>query len=227
VGEGLACFPNSRRVICFVGIDGSGKTTQAMKTLSYMRNRKNKCSYVWFGEPYLFSYPFMVACRILGFTRSISLQNGSDFIEHQYYRNKVIAFLWPWVQLIDLIILVSLRVVLPVSFGFTVVCDRFVHDALVGVMADTKDGNLPKRLVGRLILRIVPRGSAVFLLDTDVRVAYRRRLDVPNLAYLIVRRKYYRFIAECSGVSLIDVNGPFFVSLKQGIDLRPTSLVFL
>ena len=139
------------RVICIIGIDGSGKTTHAKELLSAIKN-STKTRYVWFGSAYFLSYPFMALCRLAGFTRVHNLPSNQDHVEHQYYRNKSIAFLWPWVQLIDALIFVTLRIYIPLKRRYLLVLDRFVHDILVDIMVDVNDPNLHKSFVGQLML---------------------------------------------------------------------------
>lgn len=183
------------RLICVIGIDGSGKTTHTQKLLGAIVNSA-KTRYVWFGSAYFLSYPFMAFCRLFGFTKTYILASNGDHTEHQYYRNKCIAFLWPWVQLIDTLIFVTLKIYIPLRRGYLLVLDRFVHDILVDLMVDVNDFNLHKSFVGQLMLRLIPAGAITFLFDLDEQNALQRKVDIPNSRYLTVRRKYYRSIAH-------------------------------
>jgi thymidylate kinase len=202
-------------VICLIGIDGSGKTTHARKIISHLQKSGEKCRYLWFGTPYFLSYPFMVICRILGLTETHRLPNEMTCSEHQYYRNKPVALIWPWVQFLDLALFVFLQVYVSLLFEYTVVCDRFVYDILVEIMADVNDNKLHHKLIGRLILRLKPRSAVVFLMDVDEMTAFRRRYDVPNLRYLTRRRNDFRLIAEHQNIPIINANQPFFLVHKE------------
>lgn len=201
--------------ICLIGIDGSGKTTHALRILSNLQESGAKSKYVWFGTPYFLSYPFMLICRILGLTETHHLQNGLTVSEHQYHLNKPVALISPWIQFLDLSFFVFVRVYLAVFLGFTVVCDRFVYDILAEIMADVNDDTLDRRIIGRLILGLKPKYAAVFLLDLDEVTALRRRRDVPNLKYLTKRRNNLRLIAEHLNIKIINANQPFLAVQKQ------------
>lgn len=203
------------KTICLIGIDGSGKTIHARKIISHLQKSGEKCRYVWFGTPYFFSYPFMVICRMLGLTETHRLPNEVTCSEHQYHRNGPIALIWPWVQFLDLAIFVTLRVYIWLWQGFTVVCDRFIYDALVELMADTGDERLHEKLVGRLILKLKPKLNMVFLLDVDETVAFRRKLDLPNLSYLVRRRRNYYLIANHLHIPIINAERPFYLVHKE------------
>jgi thymidylate kinase len=151
----------------------------------------------------------MVVCRILGLTKTHRLPNDVTCSEHQYYKNKPIALIWPWIQFLDVAIFVVLWVYVPLMVGFTVVCDRFVPDILVELMIDVKDDKLHEKLVGRLILRMKPQSAIVFLLDVNEAIASRRKLDIPNLRYLTCRRNNYRKISHYLGIPSVDAEQPF------------------
>lgn len=196
-------------------MDGTGKTTHALSIVDHLRKSGIKCKYVWFGTPYFFSYPFMVICRILGLTEIRRLPNQLIYSEHHYYWNKGVAFAWPWVQFVDLAISVLLKVYLPIQFGFAVVCDRFIHDNLVGLMEDIDDTEIYLRLVGRIILRLKPQSASVFLMDVDEATAYKRKRDIPNMMYLTRRRNDFLLIAEKLSIPIINANQPYTFVHKQ------------
>lgn len=203
------------RMICLIGIDGSGKTTHAQKILLRLRKCGKKCKYVWFGTPYFFSYPFMALCRVLSLTEVHHLLDEVTSSEHKYYKNKPIALIWPWVQFLDLAIFVILKIYMPLWHGFIVVCDRFIYDVLVALMVDIGDERLHKKLVGLLMLKLEPNLNVVFLLDANETVAFRRKHDLSNLNYLIRRRRNYHLIANQLHIPIVNAELPFSLVHKE------------
>ena len=189
-------------LICIIGIDGAGKTTHALKLLSSLR-KSTRCKYAWLRSAYFFSFPFMFVCRMLGFVRLHNLSNKNKRVEHQYYRNKPIALLWPWVQLMDILVLITFRVYVLNCLSF-VICDRYIHDILVDVMVDIDDEQLYKKLIGRLMLNLMPRSATVVMLDVDETTALKRKDDIPNLEYVSARRKLYHTIATYLKIPVVD-----------------------
>lgn len=192
-------------------MDGTGKTAHALQTISYLQKAGHKCKYVWFGTPYFFSLPFMVICRLLGYTRTRRAANGAVISEHQYYRNKLISKLWSWVQFFDVFVWVNVRVRLPLLFGFRVVCDRFVPDTLVELMVDTQNMRLAETLVGRLMIKLIPKSSKLVLLDVKEKTAWRRKKDVPVFEYLTRRRRGYHIISNDLQIPMVNAESSFGV----------------
>ncbi|MGA3192910.1 MAG: hypothetical protein ABSD73_10435 [Candidatus Bathyarchaeia archaeon] len=206
-------------LICLSGIDGSGKTTHALEIVSCLQKSGKKCRYVWFGAPYFLSYPFMVICRMLGLTETRYLSNRLIFSEHQYHRNRPVALVWPWIQLMDLALFVFMQVYMSLLFGFAVVCDRFIYDILVEIMVDVDDEELHHKRIGQLILHLKPRSAIVFLIDVDEMTAFERKCDVPDLKYLTRRRNDFRLIAESQNIPILNANQPFFLVHKEIINV--------
>ena len=207
--------PKRNRIICLIGMDGSGKTTHAFQIIAHFQKSGLKCRYVWFGAPYLLSYPFLIICRLLGLTKIHRLQGTVTHSEHQFYKNKPVALIWPWIQLLDLIFFAGLRVYRPFIMGFTVVCDRFTPDNLVELMADIRDEKLYKRLFGHLMLSLIPRSSDVFFLDVTESFAFRRKNDLPNVDYLVQRKRKYHLIAKEYQIPMINAERPVSVVQEE------------
>lgn len=213
-------------LICLSGIDGSGKTAHARRILFDLEKNGVRCRYIWFGTPYFLSYFFMTACRLLGLTEVNTVADGTAVSEHEYYKNRPVALVWPWVQLADLLVLVPLSLRLQHArlqhwTRLTLICDRFVPDTLVEVMADVRDARLPDKLVGRLILRTIPHSATMIFLDIAEETAARRKLDVPHLKYLTLRRRLYRILSNYLDIQTIYADGQFSSvhnSIMQRID---------
>jgi thymidylate kinase len=196
-------------VICLIGLDGTGKTSHAFQLIEAFKKQGKKCKYVWFGTPYLLSFPFMVFFRKLGYTKVIKVKNNTLYSEHQYYRSKPISFIWPWLQFIDLSIFVLLNVWLPIKFGYTVICDRFINDNLVSTMVDVDDELLWQKLSGRVTLNLKPKNTFGFLLDIEETVAFQRKDDIPDISYLKVRRQKYLALANQSKFKIVNASLSF------------------
>jgi len=196
------------RLICIIGIDGSGKTVHTKTLLSELKISGRKCKYVWFREPYFFAFPLMYVSRILHFTKITHLPNKQIQSEHRYYV-KPIALVWPWVRLVDLIIWIIWQVYIPTWRGFVVLCDRFIHDILVDTMIDINNLKLYNTLVGQLMLKLIPSFSTVVMLDISEIAAFQRKGDITHLNHLVARRRLYHEIAFYLKIPVINTDKPF------------------
>ena len=196
-------------LICIIGVDGTGKTAHAVQLMDDLKREGYKCKYVWFGSPYLLSYPFMVLARFLGLTKMHYLPNNQTYSEHLYFKNKPVALMWKWIQFVDICTLSLLEVLLPTWAGYTVICDRYVYDAVVGLMDDLKDYRFFERIIGRAIFRLKPKSSLVFLLNVNDNTAFGRKGDIPDLQYVTRRKKSFKLIAKQENIPIIDANQSF------------------
>jgi thymidylate kinase len=191
--------------IIFCGIDGSGKTTQLNLLVNHLKERKLKVKAIWFRWPVLLSYPFLGVCRLLGYTKWVTIQKSSIRIaERKFYLNKALAKLWPWFFVMDTFLHSFIRIFLPLKQGCLILCDRYVPDIAVDLMCDTHDPDFLGRLSGRLLFSLIPRNSKLFLIDVSEETAYKRKNDIPSLEYLRIRRELYLKLARTMNIPILD-----------------------
>jgi dTMP kinase len=89
------------------------------------------------------------------------------------------------------------KIGMPLLFGRTVVCDRYVFDTVVNDLGvhleyDARD----VRLSLASIFRVLPEPDVVFLIDLPEEVALGRKDDIPHIDYLRERRELYLLTAQ-------------------------------
>jgi len=70
---------------------------------------------------------------------------------------QALARLWPRLFTPDILIYLIPQIKARRIPDYTVLCDRFIPDVIVDLTHETGDYQLPKRLVGRLILSLIPK----------------------------------------------------------------------
>jgi len=159
-------------LICFTGIDGSGKTTHAKFLKKYLDEQGYSCIYIWGAFRPFFSYIFFGFTRCMNYWKHIKKEAYTDPLE---FAPKSVAkkfgMLWRILILIDYQLKVLFKIRLPLLLGKFVICDRYFYDILMELQlskASSKDFIL-------LLSRTMPRSLVTFLLDVSEVTSSRRR----------------------------------------------------
>lgn len=211
-------------IICFTGVDGSGKTLQAQQLVARLNAAGYPAAYVWTGGRAYLTRPLIwVAKRLLRAPR-LARQAGQD--QHaahtstraaytsylsstrRLFRNPVLRRLWRHVSLLEHLAEILVAVLPHLLRRRIVVCDRYIYDSIIGtaVLADVDADTLPALLrIPRLYP--VPRPTQWFLIDIPAAVAFARRDDVVDVAFLERRIPLYRAAASALGMQVVDGTG--------------------
>jgi dTMP kinase len=193
--------------ICIIGIDGSGKTTQAKKLQENLSNLGFDCRYVYGRIIPIFPRPFM----FLG--RKIFLRNSNIYTDFDQYSvkkkrvfsNTLLSALYQNFLLADYLIQVIIKIQLPLILGKTLVSDRYVYDTIItdlSIDLDYSDEKI-KSMISNL-LKLIPVPDVSFLIDVPEEVAFNRKNDVPDIAYLKERRSNYLKVGKWFNMIVID-----------------------
>jgi len=195
-------------LICFTGVDGSGKTTLSIELVKLLNSNRIKCRYVYGRlEPFILK-PFMIIGRKI-FLREKDMFN--DYTEYSNTKKKAIKsnpFLSKVYQLIllfDYSLQLLFRIRLPLIFGKNIVCDRYVYDTVITDLSVDMDysGHEIKKLLKKCFY-IALKPDIAFLIDVPEEVAFQRKDDTPSIEYLKERRRVYLKIGEEYNMMLLD-----------------------
>lgn len=193
--------------VCFVGIDGSGKTTLAKKLVDAMKERGVTSYYVYNRLRLFFSRPLYLIGRPLLFRGKDVFDDYSGYSQakQRLFKNRFICLGYTCLLLFDYFFQVMFKVRLPLALGRNIVCDRYVYDTVVTDLAVAMNYS-PERTRGvlRSCLVLCPKPDVIFLVDVPEEVAYRRKKDVPSIDYLRERRTLYLDIGREYGMTILD-----------------------
>lgn len=192
--------------ICLVGIDGSGKTTQAKRLIEMMQKQGIKREYIWNKfEPRLVA-PFMKIAKVLFFQKKAFFENYAEHTrtKRRLLANPVVSVLYQYLWLIDYLSQIFFKTRIPLMRGKSVVCDRYIYDPVVDLAVDLNYSEEKTLRILRKILPLFPKPDAIFLIDLPEEIAYQRKDDIPSPDYLKERREIYLNIGKECCMILLD-----------------------
>lgn len=195
-------------LICFTGIDGSGKTTLSKDLVVSLNQKGVKCKYVYARLNPIILKPFIIIGGRIFLRKENISYNYSDYSSTKKTAIKKHSFLSGFYQkilLFDYTIQIFFKVKLPLVFGKNVVCDRYVYDTVITDLS--VDMRYSKDKVLELINkshRFFPEPDITFLIDVPEEIAFRRKNDTPSLEYLKDRRERYLEVGREYNMMLLD-----------------------
>ena len=179
-------------LVCFSGIDGSGKTTQAEYLTDSLSSIGVPATSIWARWRPFISYPLMGVLYVtLGWRRK------------DYHKSDLLRAVWGYFVIADQLIF-YFRYLFPRLIRGEVVCvDRYLLDQLVEL---EYDGLYNDRAVG-LLERLLRKPDITFLMDVGVDQALERKDDTGEMLdrlgidqsvpeYLTERRELYHTVSE-------------------------------
>jgi thymidylate kinase len=199
-------------LICFTGIDGSGKTTQAKLLLDWLNSKDIKSIYIWSrGEVLTIRRIFLFfGRRFLGTTESKIASDEKAHSEYQSRKSKLmgnslVRILWSAMTYVEHLIQINLDIRRKMRDGCVVVCDRYLWDSSVDMA--TLNNKDPQWLSGgfnSLVWKFVPKPTITFFIDIPPEEAMKRKNDIPSVNYVRERAEFYRYLAKCYSFSVIN-----------------------
>jgi hypothetical protein len=212
--DSVAEYRPASRFIYITGCDGTGKTTQARLLLEELLQQGVKVRHVWLRFPFLFSAPLLAFAHWRGY--SWSEVHGQ--VRHGYWdfhRSWLMRKVFPWVLWVDAAIAALWKVYLPLRFGYTIVCERFVLDMLVDLSAGLHAAQFGLKLPGRLFFRLLPSDARVVCLDLDTQSICQRRRDLGSDRALELRLALFRYLATSRGLPVVHNDESMAVTLNK------------
>lgn len=194
-------------LICFTGIDGSGKTTLAKALVAGLGAEGLGSRYVYGRLRPIILRPVFLLGKAL-FLRKKDMHK--DYVEYSHAKkglleNRVLSALYESLVLFDYFFQMTIKIRLPLTIGRDIVCDRYVYDTVVTDLA--VDLKYPQSRISKTLRRylwLFPRPNLVFLIDVPEEIANRRKDDVPSVKYLEERRKLYLEVGREQGMVILD-----------------------
>ena len=167
------------KLICIIGPDGTGKTTQANLLVKYLRQQGIDCEYKWLRFHHFFSLPVLAVARLMGLSRVETLESGEMIGYHDFCKSKLISTIYSYALLIDTFVFTTLKVIILMKyFGKTIICDRFIYDTLVDLIISTQNSSLLNSNIAKHYVAIIPENCLTMALSSDEKTLRKRRENI-------------------------------------------------
>jgi thymidylate kinase len=201
----------SDKFICFIGMDGSGKTTLAQKTTERLLQQGKNFQYRYGQMKPFLTRPVLNLGRWWLGTKKITEKNYSEFTKTKQtgFTKLPLAYsLYSVLVLIDAIPQLFFRISLPRLMGQGVVSDRYIYDTLINLSLNNGDSIDEICLQLKRYFNFLPVPDRLFIIDVPEDVAYARKNDISDIAYLTFRRNIYLELGQRQGGIVLDGNKP-------------------
>ena len=209
-------------LVCFSGVDGSGKSRHARSLFNYLSNQAYSCSYVWGGIKLILSYFFYGSTWLLGFWRKSEVEEGRMGIDPlgvapKKLRKKLLMA-YRFFIFLDFQIKILVKVRLPLIFSRVVICDRCIYD----LIASSTIPDVFTKAFRNILFQTMPTPQLLFLTDTPTEVLCARRRIPINV--LDKKRKAYLNLVHGSDFIILDTSNDFEGNQQK---VRQLSLLYL
>jgi thymidylate kinase len=195
------------RVICIIGPDGTGKTTQVKMLIKYLKENGYNYEYRWMRFHHFISLPVLALARILGLTEIQQLPNGKKIGYHHFYKSKLISNLYMISLYLDTLLAMVFKIYIPIKIRKKyIICDRFIYDTLVDLIVDLDNFEILDSMLGRLFLKLIPKDCLVIMLLAPYEKIRDRRVDLKYDKSLEKRMGIYNKIAEKFKIKKVDAS---------------------
>ena len=193
-------------LICFIGIDGTGKTTLANELVVRLNQHNINAKYVWSRFEPQFVRPLLLIDKTL-FHQNKTTDEGYkrySSSRRKFLRRPIIRNFYEFILLFDYSIQLFFKIRIPLMNNINIVTDRYYFDTLVDLNVNLAYSN--KKLAGifNFFKRLNPDPDIVFLVDIPEKIAFERKNDVPSIEYLYERRQSYINISKQYSMIALD-----------------------
>jgi len=117
--------------------------------------------------------------------------------------NPGVSIIFEYFSVLEYLLQTLLQVRIPILYT-NVICDRYLYDFVVGLGSDLNYSRDKIRRMLDLCLLLLPKPDMVFLLDLPEETAFRRKTDIPSVAYVRRRRRIFLDIAKEYKMNILD-----------------------
>ena len=181
-----------KTVVCFTGMDGSGKTSHILKLMAELRKRSFLSKYVWCRWFPGLADPFHFVVK-----------KTLKYDMREYNSCKPLRIIYQCLILLDCSISIIFKIRISAMTNYVLLVDRYIYDILADL--DFKRLNV-SRFFKRLLIMMNPRPNITFLMDVPPQVASSRKNDLRLLEAERYRRIYRNFAKIYDWCTIVNID---------------------
>lgn len=190
-----------KMLIAFCGVDGSGKTTFANKTVDYLRKEDYSVKLI---KP----FEYLLLKNYLKTKDSKVILNKKS--KPYYYK------FWGFLALIDNLLYYLVRIKPLLKKYDFVICDRYFYDFVTSFLYY----GFIFKWFAKIYLNILPKPGLLFVLDVTPKLALKReKIDKHSIDFYKEQTKCYKKISQKLGILLDTSKKNIFPDIKKHIKL--------
>jgi thymidylate kinase len=194
-------------LICFSGIDGSGKTTLCKEVVGELKSHNIQSRYVYGRFLPVIAAPFFKVISALALHKGNQQdENFHRKSKKRLLQNPVLFSFFLIGILFDQSIRVILKIFLPSILKRKVtICDRYLLDTVIVDVALScgLDIGETKRILKRF-LQMFPKADLIFVLDVPPSIAFQRKNDLHSIEILNQLCNLYLHVGKEIGATILD-----------------------
>lgn len=195
------------KTICFIGLDGSGKSTSVDYAYDVLKERGVKVKKV------RAAYVIKVMSFFIKLGKKLVLKKDSNpyggdyktYLENMRKQSekKGIYRIFAFLTTVEFWCQIFFSITLNKLFGYTLLVDRYIYDNAVTYAANLgKDEEFLRKTIEKK-WKHAPKPDLIIYIKTQVKTCLSRKDDIPDPLYLTLREPLYSQIADMYGATVI------------------------
>ncbi len=180
------------KIVAVSGVDGSGKTSLILEIERLLQSRGQTTRSVWLRYNHYTTKALLAVCRLLGLTKYEYTESGRVGY-HEFYKSKVVSYLFIWLTFIDTLIASFVLVKIPsMLFSTVIICDRWILDILVDLETDTGIRLDEDSFIHKAFVSIMPSETTCVLIERDREAVVDSRKENARDKNFPIRLRLYQ-----------------------------------
>lgn len=210
-----------KKIICFIGLDGSGKSTCINHAYDELKKNGVKVKIV------RAAYVAVFSRWIIKLGKKILMKKNSDeYTDYKTYlenlrkqSNKGLVYkIFSFVTTVEFKLQIFFRIRLNRLFGYTLLVDRYIYDNVVTYAANLALGEDYMVATMNKKWKHSPKADLIIYVKTPTEICFSRKNDTPDILYLEIREPLYDKIAELYNAKIVYGDKELNETLKNTMD---------